>query len=77
MNGSVEVLEFLVKEDIENLTDIPLRDLRTVDGLLIACIMRGDTVTIPSGNDAIRKGDTVVVVTTSGRQMDSIGDIIR
>lgn len=77
MDGSVEVLEFLVKEEIDGLTDIPLRDLRTVNGLLIACIMRNGEVTIPSGSDTIRQGDSVVVVTASGHQMDSIGDIIR
>ena len=77
LDGSVEVLEFLVKEEIDGVTDIPLRDLRTVDSLLIACIMRDGAVTIPTGNDTIRQGDTVVVVTASGRQMDSIGDIIK
>ena len=77
MDGSVEALEFLVKEDIEGLTDLPLRELSTVDNVLIACIMRGDTVSIPSGNDTIRRGDTVVVVTKGGTQMDSIGDILK
>ena len=77
MDGSVEALEFLVKEDIEGLTDLPLRELSTVDNVLIACIMRDDTISIPSGNDTIRRGDTVVVVTKSGTQMDSIGDILK
>ena len=77
MDGSVEALEFLVKEEVPGLTGIPLRDLSTVDNLLLACIVREDKVILPTGNDAILKGDTVVVITASGRQTESIGDIIK
>jgi trk system potassium uptake protein TrkA len=77
MDGSVEALEFLVQEEIEGLTDLPLRELAMVDNVLIACIMRDGAISIPTGNDTIRRGDTVVVVTKSGTQMDSIGDILK
>ena len=77
MDGSVEALEFLVTEEIEGVTGIPLRELRLQAGLLIACIVREGTVIIPSGADAILAGDTVVVVAGSGKQTDSIGDIIK
>jgi trk system potassium uptake protein TrkA len=77
MDGSVEALEFLVQEEIEGLTDLPLRELAMVDNVLIACIMRDGATSIPTGNDTIRRGDTVVVVTKSGTQMDSIGDILK
>ena len=76
MDGSVEALEFLIKEEVENVTDIPLRELHTVKGVLIATIVRDGAVLIPSGNDRILPGDTVIVVTAGDRLMDSIGDII-
>lgn len=76
MDGSVEALEFLVEEAIPEVTDIPLRELGTVPGVLIATIVRDGKVIIPSGNDSILAGDTVIVVTAGNRQMDSIGDIV-
>ena len=76
MDGSVEALEFLVKEEVEGVTDIPLRDLDTVRGLLVVSIVRDGKVIIPSGNDRILAGDTVIVVTAGNLQMDSIGDIV-
>lgn len=76
MDGSVEALEFLIKEEIEGLTDIPLRELSLSPGVLIATIVRDGVVTVPSGSDRILPGDTVVVVTAGDRQMDSIGDIL-
>ncbi len=77
MDGSVEALEFLVTEEVKDVTGIPLRELKTQEGLLLACIVREGAVIIPSGNDAILQGDAVVVVTEAGKQMDSIGDIVR
>lgn len=77
MDGSVEALEFLVKEEVAGLTGVPLRDLDTVPGVLVACIVREGAVIIPSGADVILPGDTVVVVTLSGNRMDTIGDIIK
>ncbi len=76
MDGSVEALEFLVTEEARDVTGIPLRELKTQKGLLLACIVRKGAVIIPSGNDLILPGDTVVVFTEAGKQMDSIGDIL-
>lgn len=75
MEGRVEAVEFLIKEDIEGLTSIPLRQLRLHAGFLVACLVRGDQVIIPSGNDALQKGDTAIVVTTGG-QLKDIKDIV-
>lgn len=77
MDGSVEALEFLVKDEVDGVTGVPLREMQTVDDMLIACIVHDEQVIIPSGLDVINPGDTVVVITKSGRQMDSIGDILK
>ena len=75
MNGEIEALEFSVRGDIGDITDIPLRELRPRRGVLVACIVRGGEVIIPSGDDVIHAGDTVIVVTTE-RKMNSIKDIV-
>lgn len=64
MNGKVEALEFFIKEAIKGLTDIPLKELRLQSEILLACIVRDGNVIVPTGNDAIKIGDTVIVVTT-------------
>ncbi len=74
MDGRVEALEFVIKSAIDGITDIPLKQLRPKAGVLIACIVRRDRVIIPSGDDVMQKGDTVIVVTTGGevREMRDI-----
>ena len=76
MEGRVEALEFSVKDDIEGITGIPLKQLSARKGVLIACIVRSEKVIIPSGDDKIRVGDTVIVIATSG-QMNNIKDIVK
>ena len=76
MDEKVEALEFLIKEDIEGLTDTKLKELRLKSGILIACIVHRDKVVIPSGDDVIRRGDTVIIVTTTG-QIKEIKEILR
>jgi len=76
MDGKVEALEFTVKENIEGLTDIPLRQLKLRQGVLLACIVQDEEIIIPTGNDVIRNGNTVIVVTTK-EQIKGIKEILR
>jgi trk system potassium uptake protein TrkA len=75
MDGDIEALEFAVKESIEGITDIPLKDINKKSNTIIACIVHGDEIIIPGGKDVISKGDTVIVFTQS-EKMKSIKDII-
>jgi trk system potassium uptake protein TrkA len=75
MDGNFEALEFIVKEDIPSLTDIPLKELKPRRGVLVACIVHNGNVIIPTGDDMIRRGDTVIII-TSDKQMNSIRDIL-
>ena len=59
----VEALEFIIREECEY-TGIPLKDLETKPEYLIACIGRKGKIIIPSGEDYMQVGDSVVVVTT-------------
>ena len=75
MDDQVEALEFTVKDKIDGITDVTLKDLKSRNGVLIACIVHGSEIIIPSGHDMISVGDTVIVITTGG-QMKSIRDIL-
>ena len=59
----VEALEFIIREECEY-TGVPLKDLETKPEYLIACIGRKGKIIIPSGEDYMQVGDSVVVVTT-------------
>ena len=73
-NDRVEVLEFHVGTDTPVL-GVPLMQLKKKDNLLIACIGRGGRIIFPRGQDVIRAGDTVIIVTTHTGFSD-ISDIL-
>ena len=70
MDGKVEALEFLVNDDIESITSVPLRSLKLKKNVLVACIVRSGEVIIPSGDDSINCGDTVIIVALGGQIKD-------
>lgn len=70
VGGRVEALEFRVS-DSSAVCGIPLMKLKLRKNLLIGCINRDGKVIIPSGQDTIEAGDTVVVVTT----VTGLGDL--
>ena len=61
---SAEALEFIVREKHDDLTGIPLKDLKLREGILICGILRNRSVVIPRGNDTIEQGDHVIIATT-------------
>jgi trk system potassium uptake protein TrkA len=67
---TAEALEFIVNENYEDLTGIPLKDLRMKSGILICAILRKGSVIIPRGNDSIEQGDHVIIATTLKQLMD-------
>ena len=58
------------------MTDIPLRDLKLKKHLLICFINRNGKIIIPTGNDEIEDGDTVMIV-TKNTGFTGIDDIVR
>ncbi|MBQ0125199.1 MAG: Trk system potassium transporter TrkA, partial [Clostridiales bacterium] len=55
---------------------IPLRNMKLKKGLLIACIVRAGVAIIPGGDDVLKEGDNVIVVSTGLylRKLDEILD---
>jgi trk system potassium uptake protein TrkA len=74
VSNKVEALEFRVKSNSE-LVGIPLEKLKTKDNLLVSCINRKDKIIIPSGQDTIQVGDTVIIVTTNPG-LNDLNDIL-
>jgi len=73
-DGRVEVLQFKVKGNCCKV-DIPLIDLKTKPGLLIACIVRNGKIIYPNGTNRILPDDDVIVVTTKHKNFQDIDDI--
>ncbi|MCH5258459.1 MAG: Trk system potassium transporter TrkA [Lachnospiraceae bacterium] len=73
-DSRVEAIEFRVESE-SSLTNIPLMDLNLKKDLLISFINRNGTIIIPSGQDCIKVGDTVMIVTTH-TGFNSIQDIL-
>lgn len=58
-----EAIEFRVYQE-SDVTNVPLADLSLKKNLLISFINRNGSIIIPSGQDCIKIGDTVMIVTT-------------
>ena len=74
MDGTAEALEFNVQSDFCSL-DVPLKDMQLKPNILLAGIIRGRKTIIPAGDDVIRVGDRVIVISTEHRLQD-LSDII-
>ena len=74
-NAQVEAIEFRV-DSPSDVTDLPLKDLTLKEQVLIAFINRNGSIIIPSGQDSILVGDTVMVVTTH-TGFDDLQDILK
>ena len=67
-DGQVQIVEFDVPEDVRDhaVVGVPLRDARIPSDSKVAGIIRGETLTVPRGGDAIASGDRVVVIGSPG-----------
>ncbi|MGN0522640.1 MAG: Trk system potassium transporter TrkA [Eubacterium sp.] len=70
----VEAIEFRVDEE-SKVTNVPLMKLNLKKDLLVSCIYRRGKIIIPTGQDCIMPGDSVMIVTTHTGFAD-ISDIL-
>ena len=75
LDGRAEALEFAI-HDASAVTNIPLAELKLKSNLLIGSINRKGKTWIPRGQDTIKVGDTVIIVTTQ-KGLGDILDILR
>ena len=74
-DGRVEAIEFSI-DVTSKVTDIPLMKLKLKEQVLVAFINRNGRIILPSGQDCIQLGDTVMIVTTH-KGFDDVEDILR
>lgn len=74
MDNQAEVLEFKVSADFKGL-DKKLKNLKLKKNILIGGIIRDRKAVIPIGDDDIRQGDRVIVV-SSGTRLNDLSDIL-
>ena len=75
VGGKVQALEFAVRTE-SKAVGVPLCDHDLKKNILLCCISRHGKIIIPSGQDTIQVGDSVVVVTTE-RGLNDLKDIVR
>lgn len=73
-DSEVESIIFEIGDD-SKAVDIPLKDLKVVPDLLIASIQRNETLIYPGGNDVIKRGDKVMIITLK-KQIEDFDDIL-
>lgn len=74
IDESAEILEFEAESNFKKF-DVPLQHLNIKRNLLIAGIVRDGVLITPSGQDVIKEGDDVIVVTLE-EGLDDLNDIL-
>ena len=75
MDGDAEAVEFNVLEE-SDVVNVPLSTLKLQKHILIAGIIRGRKTIIPTGNDCIMVGDSVVII-SENRKLNNLSDILK
>lgn len=74
MDDEVEAAEFIIEKDWKY-QNIPLKNLTLKQNLLVSGIRRGNSVIIPTGEDSLMSGDSVVII--SSERITDLSDIIK
>ncbi len=75
VEGKAEALEFHAAENCK-LIGVCLKDCDLKPNIIIACISREGEVIIPDGSTAIKKDDSVIVI-TDGQPITDLNDILK
>ena len=74
-DSRVEAIEFIVEEN-SKVSGVPIKDLKLKKDVLISFINHNGHIIIPTGNDEIEDGDTVMIV-TKNTGFTGIDEIVR
>lgn len=74
-DSRVEAIEFIVEEN-SKVSGVPIKNLKLKKDVLISFINHNGHIIIPTGNDEIEDGDTVMIV-TKNTGFTGIDDIVR
>ena len=73
MDDQAEALEFVIRDNFTKV-DVPLSGLSLRPGVLVGAIYRNGRFILPRGGDVIRRGDTVLIITTI-KGVNDISDV--
>ncbi len=73
VGGKVEAVEFIVPPDA-GYENIPFKELKLLSNILVGCIIRKGKIIFPDGDEVMKEGDSVIVV-TAGRILEDLHDI--
>lgn len=74
IDGQAEILEFVV-DDASKLLNRPLKELSISGDIIIATIIRKNEIVVPHGNDVIKKGDRIIII-TKDRNIASYNELV-
>lgn len=74
IEDKVEAIEFIANKSTSFL-NVPLKNVKIVQGVLVAAIVRGNEIIIPHGKDSIKMGDSVILIARD-KQFQDLNDII-
>ena len=69
--GRVQIIEVRIQDE-SPVAGKKLWEMALPNEGIVGCILRGDTTLIPKGNTRILAGDTLVVITGSGQELEMI-----
>ncbi len=72
--GQVEAAEFIITPTAQH-QDTPLLELKMKPGILIAAIVHRGALTIANGSSRYLQGDSVIVISTAGKNIQRFNDI--
>ncbi|OGO79718.1 MAG: Trk system potassium transport protein TrkA [Clostridiales bacterium GWC2_40_7] len=74
IGDQAEAIEFTAGASTRFL-DIPLKNLKVVQGVIVAAIVRKNEIIIPHGKDVIKPGDSVILI-AKDKKFSDLNDII-
>jgi trk system potassium uptake protein TrkA len=74
IDGKAEIMEFVVSE-ANALLNRPLRELGIPGNIIVATIVRNNEVVVPHGNDVIKKGDRIIII-SKDKNISSLYDLV-
>lgn len=73
-DGQAQAIEFRVDEHTKHCGEA-LKDIKIRKNVLIVCITHNGKIEIPNGNSSFKKGDGIIIVTSSGDVVRQLNDI--
>ena len=74
MDGQAQAIEFRVDEQTKHCGEA-LKDIKIRKNVLVVCITHNGKIEIPNGNSSFKKGDGIIIVTSSGDVVRQLNDI--